>query len=115
MKRESMSFVGAVAIAAAVVGAPSVAAFPLPLPSGSSMPLPTGSSEGQWAIIDGTGMIENLDRCWASGFPREVTYENRSDRTLLVFSTPDCTGTPVATVAPRSIANYYSWSMVAAR
>ncbi|MEV0341958.1 hypothetical protein AB0H49_23325 [Nocardia sp. NPDC050713] len=59
-------------------------------------------------------LLSNLDECWASGFPRDIHFHNRSARNFLVFSSNDCTGEPIATVAPGAVATFYGWSAKAA-
>ncbi|MEV0028522.1 hypothetical protein [Nocardia sp. NPDC050793] len=66
-------------------------------------------------IIDNQLELSDLDSCWASGFPRDIHFQNRSTRNFLVFATKDCTGEPTATVAPGASVTYYGWSAVAAR
>ncbi|QIS21029.1 hypothetical protein [Nocardia terpenica] len=100
------------AVTAMAFAAPTASAFPTgsSLPSGSA-----GSGDGRdEVIIDGTVLLSDLDSCWASGFPRDIRFENRSRRTFLVYGSKDCTGEPTATVAPGGTATYYGWSAVAA-
>lgn len=97
----------ALAIAAMSVAAPTVSA----LPTGSA-----GSGDDrEVVIIEGTLELSNLDSCWASGFPHDIRFENRSKRNFLVYASNDCTGEPTATVAPGGFATHYGWSAVAAR
>ncbi|MET8774316.1 hypothetical protein ABZV58_04730 [Nocardia sp. NPDC004654] len=88
------------------MAAPTAAAFP----TGSF-----GGGDGrQVVIIDNKLELSNLDECWASGFPRDIYFHNRSARNFLVFSSNDCTGEPIATVAPGAVATFYGWSAKAA-
>ncbi|WP_227978914.1 hypothetical protein [Nocardia spumae] len=88
------------------VAAPAVAAFP----TGSA-----GGGDGrQVVIVDNTLELSDLDSCWASGFPRDIHFENRSTRNFLVYASKDCTGEPAATVAPGTSATFNGWSARAA-
>ncbi|NEW52649.1 hypothetical protein GV792_21690 [Nocardia cyriacigeorgica] len=101
---------GALTIIAASVAAPAASAFPAGLPTGSF-----GGGDGREVVmIDGTMELSNLDQCWASGFPREIEVENRSSRNFLLFASNDCTGAPVANVAPHSRLTHHGWSAKAA-
>ncbi|MFC7423331.1 hypothetical protein ACFYUD_15875 [Nocardia tengchongensis] len=101
------SAISSLAIAVVSLGAPVASA----LPTGSF-----GAGDGrQVVIVDGTLELSDLDSCWASGFPRDIRFENRSSRDFLVFASKDCSGDPVATVAAGTSASYYGWSAVAAR
>lgn len=101
------SVAGALVLAAVSVAAPTVSAFP----TGSA-----GAGDGrEVVIIDGQLELSNLDSCWASGFARDIRFENRSTRNFLVYASNDCTGEPTATVAPGATATYYGWSAVAAK
>ncbi|WP_280482343.1 hypothetical protein [Nocardia cyriacigeorgica] len=107
MKIGMLSCIGALTVAAVSVVAPSASAFP----TGSF----GGGGDGrQVVMIDGTMELSNLDQCWASGFPREIEVENRSDRPFLLFASDNCTGAPVATVAPHSRLTHHGWSGKAA-
>ncbi|RDI49405.1 hypothetical protein DFR68_107533 [Nocardia mexicana] len=106
MKLGMWSVVGALAVTAISVAAPVVAAAP----SGSA-----GFGDGrEVVIIDDTLELSDLDSCWASGFPRDIRIENRSKRDFLVYGSKDCTGEPVASVAPGTTATHNGWSGVAA-
>ncbi|MFI6869468.1 hypothetical protein [Nocardia sp. NPDC050406] len=99
------SLASALALAALAVAAPSATAFP----TGSF-----GNGDGrEVVIIDGKAELSDLDRCWASGFPRDITFDNRSKRDFLVFATSDCTGEPTAVVPPGTYQTHYGWSAVA--
>ncbi|WP_040809550.1 hypothetical protein [Nocardia concava] len=101
------SVVSSLAVAAVAFSAPIASA----LPTGSF-----GTGDGrQVVIVDNTLELSDLDSCWASGFPRDIRFENRSARNFLVFASKDCSGDPVATVAAGTSATYYGWSAVAAR
>ncbi len=101
-----LSAIGVLTVAA-VAAAPTVSA----IPTGSG-----GSGDGrEVVIIDNTLELSNLDSCWASGFPRDIRFENRSTRHFLVFASNDCTGEPTATVAPGGFATHYGWSATAAK
>lgn len=107
MKFGMCSVAGALVVAAVSVAAPGASA----LPSGSA-----GAGDGrEVVIIDGQLELSDLDSCWASGFARDIRFENRSTRNFLVFASKDCTGEPTATVAPGASATYYGWSAVAAK
>ena len=102
-----LSFIGALTVAAVSVAAPTVSA----IPTGSA-----GGGDGrEVVIIDGTLELSNLDECWASGFPRDIRFENRSTRNFLVYASEDCTGEPTATVAAGGSATHFGWSAIAAR
>lgn len=84
------------------VAAPAASAFP----TGSS-----GIEDGrEVVIIDNTLELSEPDSCWASGFARDIRIDNRSSRNFLVYATGDCTGAPVAVVAPHTFAQHYGWS-----
>ncbi|WP_194852803.1 hypothetical protein [Nocardia sp. SYP-A9097] len=101
------SVAGALAVAAVSVVAPVASAFP----SGSA-----GGGDGrEVVIVDGTLELSNLDSCWASGFARDIRFENRSTRNFLVYGTSDCSGEPTATVAPGATTTYFGWSAMAAK
>ncbi|MFE9321563.1 hypothetical protein ACIHDR_02010 [Nocardia sp. NPDC052278] len=107
MKFGMLSTIGALTLAAVSVAAPSASAFP----TGSA-----GNGDGrEVVIIDGTLELSNLDSCWASGFARDIRFENRSTRNFLVYASKDCTGDPTATVTPGGSATYYGWSAMAAQ
>ncbi|WP_228001356.1 hypothetical protein [Nocardia australiensis] len=106
MKFGMLSVAGALVVAAVSVAAPTVSA----LPTGSA-----AAGDGrEVVIIDGTLELSDLDSCWASGFPRDIRFENRSQRNFLVYASNDCTGEPTATVAPGGSETHYGWSAVAA-
>ncbi|QLY32619.1 hypothetical protein [Nocardia huaxiensis] len=107
MKSVMRTAAGLLALTALAAAAPAASA----LPTGSF-----GSGERrEVVIIDGTLEISDLDNCWASGFPRDIRFENQSSRTYLVFDNKDCSGDPVASVAGGTTATHYGWSAVAAR
>lgn len=88
------------------MAAPAAQAFP----TGSA-----GLEDGrEVVIIDNALELSNLDSCWAGGFARDIHIENRSSRNFLVYASNDCTGAPVATVAPRTSVRHYGWSAKAA-
>lgn len=94
-------------VAAVSVAAPAVSA----LPTGSF-----GGGDGrEVVIIDGTLELSDLNACWASGFARDIRFENRGKRDFLVYASKDCTGEPTATVAPGASATFFGWSATAAR
>lgn len=64
-------------------------------------------------MIDGKLEVSDLDSCWASGFPRDIRFENRSKRNFVVYASNDCSGEPAAVVAPGTSATHYGWSAVA--
>ncbi|MFF2554075.1 hypothetical protein ACFVUS_23960 [Nocardia sp. NPDC058058] len=100
------SAASALAIAAVSIAAPTASA----LPTGSF-----GAGDGrQVVIVDGTLELSDLNSCWASGFPRDIRFENRSSRNLLVFGSKDCTGEPIATVPANTSGTYYGWSAIGA-
>ncbi len=66
-------------------------------------------------IVDNTLELSNLDSCWASGFPRDIRFDNRSTRSFFVYASNNCTGEPTSVVAPGTSATYYGWSASAAR
>lgn len=102
MKIERYSIAGVLAVAAVTAVAPAAAAFP----TGSA-----GFGDGRdVVIIDNTLELSDLDACWASGFQRDIRFENRSSRDFRVYNTPDCTGVPVATVPAGHTATHYGWS-----
>lgn len=106
VKSGKLSLLSTLVIAAASVAAPVASAFP----TGSA-----GIGDGrEVVIIDNTLELSDLDSCWASGFARDIRIENRSSRNFLVYASHDCTGAPVATVAPHSSARHYGWSAKAA-
>ncbi|WP_459547432.1 hypothetical protein [Nocardia sp. X0981] len=109
MKNKSLAFVGAV-IAALAVAAPAASA----LPTGSSLPAFPGDGR-EVVILDNTLELSDLDSCWASGFPRDIRVENRSSRAFLLYASSDCTGEPVASVAPKTVSQHHGWSGRAAR
>ena len=107
MKLGILSGIGALSLAAVTVTAPAVSAFP----TGSA-----GGGDGrQVVIVDNTLELSDLDACWASGFPRDIHFDNRSSRNFLVYATKDCTGEPTATVAAGTSATFNGWSATAAR
>ncbi|MEV6135048.1 hypothetical protein AB0L63_03050 [Nocardia sp. NPDC051990] len=107
MKLGMLSFIGALTAAVVSVAAPTVSA----IPTGSA-----GGGDGRAVvIIDGTLELSDLDSCWASGFARDIRFQNRSTRNFLVYASADCTGEPTATVAPGGSATYYGWSATAAK
>ncbi|WP_330180246.1 hypothetical protein OHB26_28020 [Nocardia sp. NBC_01503] len=65
--------------------------------------------------MDGQLELSDLDSCWASGFARDIRFENRSSRNFLVYGSSDCSGEPTATVAPGASATYFGWSAMAAK
>ncbi len=99
---------GALAIVAASVVAPAASAFPTGSFGGG------GGDGREVVILDGTLELSNLDQCWASGFPRQIEVDNRSSRAFLLFASDNCTGAPVATVAPHSRLTHHGWSAKAA-
>ncbi|MFI6308615.1 hypothetical protein ACIBEK_00535 [Nocardia fusca] len=102
MKHETYSIAAVLAVAAVTAVAPAAAAFP----SGSA-----GLGDGrQVVIVDNTLELTDLDACWASGFPRDIRFDNRSTRDFRVYSSPDCSGAPVATVTAGHTATHYGWS-----
>lgn len=94
------------ALAAVSVAAPAASAFP----TGSA-----GLGGGrEVVIVDNTLELSDLNACWASGFARDIHFENRSTRDFLVYATNDCSGAPSAVVAPGTSATFYGWSARAA-
>ncbi len=65
-------------------------------------------------IVDNELELSDLNACWASGFARDIHFENRSTRDFLVYANNDCTGAPSAVVAPGTSATFYGWSARAA-
>lgn len=108
MKTGICSVAGALVVAAVSVAAPAASAFPIPGSAG-------GGDSREVVIIDGQLELSDLDSCWASGFPRDIRFENRSKRNTLVYASKDCSGEPTATVAAGGSATYYGWSAVAAK
>lgn len=102
MKNGRYSLAAVLAVAATAAVAPAAAAFP----TGSA-----GFGDGrEVVIIDNTLELSDLDACWASGFQRDIRFDNRSTREFRVYNTPDCSGTPVATVPAHHIQNHFGWS-----
>lgn len=94
------------ALAAVSVAAPAASSFP----TGSA-----GLGDGrEVVIVDNTLELSDLNACWASGFARDIHFENRSTRDFLVYATNDCSGAPSAVVAPGTSATFYGWSARAA-
>ncbi|MGW0181672.1 hypothetical protein [Nocardia sp. NPDC003345] len=93
-------------LTAAVITAPAAASFP----TGSA-----GLGDGrEVVIVDNTLELSDLNACWASGFARDIHFENRSKRDFLVYGSNDCSGTPTAVVAPGTSATFFGWSARAA-
>ncbi|WP_063131028.1 hypothetical protein [Nocardia fusca] len=102
MKHEKFSLAAVLAVAAVTAVAPAAAAFP----SGSA-----GLGDGrEVVIVDNTLELTDLNACWASGFPRDIRFDNRSTRDFRVYNSPDCSGAPVATVPAGHTATHYGWS-----
>lgn len=98
-----------------VLGVLAAAALSAVAPAASAFPTGSAGDGREVVIIDGTLELSDLDSCWASGFPRDIRFENRSNRGFLVYASADCAGEPTATVAPHSSATHYGWSARAAR
>ncbi|WP_327151068.1 hypothetical protein [Nocardia sp. NBC_01329] len=106
MKLEKIAITGALALAIASAVAPTASSFP----TGSA-----GTGDGrEIVIIDNNLEISDLNNCWASGFPRDIRFDNRSSRDFLVYPSADCSGAPSAVVAPHTIATFHGWSARAA-
>ncbi|MGW5385579.1 hypothetical protein [Nocardia sp. NPDC003963] len=106
MKLGKSAFAGAFVLAALTVAAPTAAS----LPTGSA-----GFGDGrEVVIVDNTLELSDLNACWASGFPRDIHFDNRSSRDFLVYASADCSGAPAAVVAPRTSATFHGWSARAA-
>lgn len=102
MKSQKFSLAATLAVAAVTVVAPAAAAFP----TGSA-----GFGENRdVVIVDNNLELSDLDACWASGFARDIRFDNRSTRDFRVYDTPDCSGAPVATVPAGRTATHYGWS-----
>ncbi|MGW0002330.1 hypothetical protein [Nocardia grenadensis] len=102
MKFEKFSLTAILAVAAVTATAPAAAAFP----TGSA-----GLGDGrEVVIVDNNLELSDLDSCWASGFQREIRFDNRSTRDFHVYNSPDCSGAPVATVPAGHTATHYGWS-----
>ncbi len=107
VKYGKLAIASTLAVTAMSVAAPVVSA----IPTGSA-----GFGSGrEVVIIDNKAEISNLDSCWASGFPRDITIDNRSSRPYLLFDNNNCGGRPIAVVPPHSIERHYGWSGVAGR
>ncbi|MFI5715569.1 hypothetical protein [Nocardia sp. NPDC051750] len=106
MKLQKFAIVGAFVLAAVSAAAPAASSFP----TGSA-----GIGDGrEVVIVDNTLELSDLNACWASGFPRDIHFENRSTRDFLVYASGDCSGAPSAVVAPHTSATFYGWSARAA-
>lgn len=94
----------------------TIAAISFAAPMASALPTGSfGAGDGrQVVIVDNTMELSDLNSCWASGFPRDIHFDNRSSRNLLVFGTKDCTGDPIATVPGGTSGTYWGWSAVGA-
>ncbi|MGW1741134.1 hypothetical protein ACWCPQ_20255 [Nocardia sp. NPDC001965] len=102
MKHDKYCLAAVLAVAAATAMAPAAAA----LPTGSA-----GFGGGRdVVIVDNNLELSDLDACWASGFARDIRFDNRSSRDFRVYNTPDCSGAPVATVPAGRTATHYGWS-----